>query len=170
MESTRCFVVVTLLGALACGTQTPGILDERLSNGALVRDSLQPGELHAILVYDATACFSCGSQLPFWREVARKQNVVVHVLLAGTLGDGDLRAMHIQRVPLLGSIRSSAPAASQLPSEYLVRDGVVLAARRGFDEVRRHSLWRQVDSLLDAEAMRGAVSQLDSQAEVNAKR
>lgn len=115
-------------------------LEEGGSVGARLGAAARPGQVAAILVYDASMCFACSPYLTRWEELSRKKQVPLILLLREPPSPSERRAIRLQRVPVVGVIqrRTTWPPS---PSEYLVRSGRIIATAEGELEVRRKRLW-----------------------------
>lgn len=115
-------------------------LEEGGSVGARLGAAARPGQVAAILVYDASMCFACSPYLTRWEEVSRRKSVPLILLLREPPSPSERRAIRLQRVPVAGVIqrRTTWPPS---PSEYLVRSGRIIATAEGELEVRRKRLW-----------------------------
>ncbi len=115
-------------------------LEEGGSVGARLGAAARPGQVAAILVYDASMCFACSPYLTRWEEVSRRKSVPLILLLREPPSPSERRAIRLQRVPVVGVIqrRTTWPPS---PSEYLVRSGRIIATAEGELEVRRKRLW-----------------------------
>jgi len=115
-------------------------LEEGGSVGARLEEAARPGQVAAILVYDASMCFACSPYLTRWEELSRKKQVPLILLLREPPSPSERRAIRLQRVPVVGVIqrRTTWPPS---PSEYLVRSGRIIATAEGELEVRRKRLW-----------------------------
>lgn len=115
-------------------------LEEGGTVGARVEAAARPGQVAALLVYDASMCFACSPYLTRWEDVARSKHVPLILLLRTPPSPGERRAIRLQRVPVTGVMhwRTTPPPG---PSEYLVRNGHIIAMAEGEMDVRRKRLW-----------------------------
>lgn len=139
----RCAVLLSLCCACtAHQLPTSKILALRLTDGRMIQDALPTGRV-ALLVYDVSYCFACSSHYSYWRALQQAGTVDVAVLIAGDVSSADLRALRLQRIPVVGVLRTGQMAASSLPSEYLLVDQVITASAEGVEAVGREKLWRR---------------------------
>jgi hypothetical protein len=95
-----------------------------------------------VLVYDATACFACGVSISNWEALARDGKVRLVILLSGEPSEDDRRALSLQHVPVTGVLAGTTLPRSRVPSEYLVRNAVIIASAEGQEQIKALRLWK----------------------------
>jgi hypothetical protein len=137
-------VLVATIALAACSQPAVSILDQKLSSGATIRALVAGDSSAVVLIYNASTCFACGTPIPLWRELARKGSVRFVLVLTDTPSADDARALQIQRIPVSGIFADRPSRADSIPSEYLVRSGVIVARAEGLQMVRSRRLWKHV--------------------------
>lgn len=75
-------------------------LEEGGSVGARLEAAARPGQVAAILVYEASMCFACSPYLTRWEELSRRKSVPLILLLREPPSPSERRAIRLQRVPV----------------------------------------------------------------------
>ncbi len=139
-NAAECLFVAMSCFLCGCADSRNTVLDLRLDDGRVVHELIRKQGLTAVLLYDATTCLSCKTPLPYWEAAAREGRINIVVLLAGKLTEADRRVLRIQRVPVTGFL-TQVSSGFAFPSEYLLRDGSIIASAIGTAAVYKQRLW-----------------------------
>lgn len=116
-------------------------LNLRLTNGRTVGDLVATSsDTIALLLYHSKTCFTCGTSLPAWQELARAGRIRLVLILVGTVTKADQDAIRLRRIHVGGIAASGQWPDSLIPAEYVVTDGTVVAQAEG-RQLRTARLW-----------------------------
>jgi hypothetical protein len=135
-------VTVAALACLvpACHSPPDTVLEGRLEDGRVLRELMAPDRPTALLIYDASTCFSCGTPIPNWEAMERDGKIRLVLVLTGSPTDADQRVLRIRRIPVTAILKDH-PQSLIVPSEYVVEGGAIRAAAEGRRQIDSLRLW-----------------------------
>jgi len=132
---------ICLVGCEPTNPQAEQFLDVELSDGRPVSRLLSKDQVTVLLLYAKSMCYSCSNMYSRWEERAREGRIKLVLLLDEPLTEADARAFRMQRIPVSGSFAAGRIPVNDVPSEYIVHRGRVVAQAVGALQRRERRLW-----------------------------